>query len=88
MENYTHLGSAYFIHPSVNQKFIDEIYNQIKHFEKELNCRLGITQLPTHGLSIRILSNRTQYIESILEKAQSYIANELYDREINFLRKY
>lgn len=88
MENYTHLGSAYFIHPNVNQRFIDEVYDQIKHFEKELNCRLGISQLPTHGLSIRILSNRTQYIEKILETVQAYIANMLYDRNLNFLRKY
>ncbi|MFI3133723.1 urease accessory protein UreD, partial [Staphylococcus warneri] len=48
----------------------------------------GISQLPTHGLSIRILSNRTQYIEKILETVQAYIANMLYDRNLNFLRKY
>ncbi|EEE50075.1 urease accessory protein UreD [Staphylococcus capitis] len=88
MEDYTHLGSAYFIHPEVNQNLIDDIYKQVSHYENELNCRLGITQLPTHGLAIRILANRTQTIEKILTKVQSYIAQVLYQREIDFLRKY
>lgn len=88
MEDYTHLGSAYFIHPEVNQNLIDDIYKQVSHYENELICRLGITQLPTHGLAIRILANRTQTIEKILTKVQSYIAQVLYPREIDFLRKY
>lgn len=88
MEDYTHLGSAYFIHPEVNQNLIDDIYKQVSHYENELNCRLGITQLYTHGLAIRILANHTQTIEKILTKVQSYIAQVLYQREIDFLRKY
>ena len=43
MEDYTHLGSAYFIHPEVNQNLIDDIYKQVSHYENKLNCRLGIT---------------------------------------------
>ena len=33
MENYTHLGSAYFIHPDVNQSFIDDIYTRLLIFK-------------------------------------------------------
>ncbi|MDY4021077.1 urease accessory protein UreD [Staphylococcus borealis] len=88
MEHYTHLGSAYFIHPKVTQKFIDEVYEEIKDYTLKYNCRLGITQLPTHGFTVRVLSNMTQEIEEILNTVQSYIANKLYDRQIAFLRKY
>ncbi|MGO3048844.1 urease accessory protein [Staphylococcus casei] len=88
MENYTHLGSCYFIHPQVNQKFIDSVYDQIKHFQQAYDCRLGITQLPTHGFTIRILSNKTQVIEKILTTLQSYVLKQIFDRDLDFLRKY
>ncbi|MGI2315506.1 urease accessory protein UreD, partial [Staphylococcus cohnii] len=55
---------------------------------KLYNCRFGITQLPTHGFSIRILSNKTQIIERILNAVQTYVAQHIFDREVNFLRKY
>jgi len=88
MEDYTHLGSCYFIHPSVNQKFIDAVYEHIKHFQQQFDCRFGITQLPTHGFSIRILSNKTQVIESILNTLQCYVVKQIFDRDVDFLRKY
>ena len=88
MEDFTHLGSAYFIHPEVNQNFIDEVYECIANFENHYNCRLGISYLPTHGFAIRILAHRTQIIEKILTHVQSYIAQKLYQRHLDFLRKY
>ncbi|WP_436854331.1 urease accessory protein UreD [Staphylococcus caeli] len=88
MEDYTHLGSCYFIHPDVNQKFIDAVYEQIKHFQLQYDCRFGITQLPTHGFSIRILSNKTQVIEAILNTLQRYVVKQIFDRDVDFLRKY
>ena len=88
MENYTHLGSAYFIHPDVNQSFIDDIYVAVADFQKQYDCRIGISQLPTHGLAVRILTKRTQIIEEILTRVQSYINQTIYHRQINFLRKY
>ncbi|MCG2137202.1 urease accessory protein UreD [Staphylococcus epidermidis] len=88
MENYTHLGSAYFIHPDVNQSFIDDIYATVADFQKQYDCRIGISQLPTHGLAVRILTKRTQIIEEILTRVQSYINQTIYHRQINFLRKY
>ncbi|SCS41897.1 urease accessory protein UreD [Staphylococcus caeli] len=88
MEDYTHLGSCYFIHPSVNQKFIDAVYEHIKHFQQQFDCRFGITQLPTHGFSIRILSNKTQVIEAILNTLQRYVVKQIFDRDVDFLRKY
>lgn len=88
MENYTHLGSCYFIHPEVNQNLIDDVYDQIKHYQKEYDCRFGITQIPTHGFSIRILANKTQIIERVLNTVQTYVGNHIFDREVNFLRKY
>ena len=58
MENYTHLGSAYFIHPDVNQSLIDDIYVAVADFQKQYDCRIGISQLPTHGLAVRILTKK------------------------------
>lgn len=88
MEHYSHLGSCYFIHPDVNQKFIDNVFDQIKHLQQVYDCRFGITQLPTHGFSIRILSNKTQVIEKILTTLQTYVVKEIFDRDVDFLRKY
>lgn len=88
MEHYTHLGSAYCIHPEINQTFIDQVYGDIQDYTQQLDCRIGITQLPTHGFTIRILANQTQHIETILGRCQSYIVKQLYDREVDFLRKY
>ncbi|WP_047504695.1 urease accessory protein UreD [Staphylococcus sp. ZWU0021] len=88
MEDYTHLGSCYFIHPSVNQKFIEQVYEEIKHFQHKYDCRFGITHLPTHGFSLRILSNKTQVIESIITAVQCYVVKQIFDRDVDFLRKY
>ncbi|PTE74634.1 urease accessory protein UreD [Staphylococcus devriesei] len=88
MENYTHLGSAYCIHPDVTQKLIDTVYDKIKDYTKTYDCRIGITQLPTHGFTVRVLSNMTQEIEEILHTVQAFIAQQLYDRQLDFLRKY
>ena len=52
MEGYTHIGSCYFIHPEVTQKYIDSIYDEIKHVAQQYDCRFGITKLATHGLTI------------------------------------
>ncbi|MDU6780831.1 MAG: urease accessory protein UreD, partial [Staphylococcus epidermidis] len=37
---------------------------------------------------VRILTKRTQIIEEILTRVQSYINQTIYHRQINFLRKY
>ncbi|EHJ09045.1 urease accessory protein UreD [Staphylococcus simiae] len=88
MEGYSHYGSAYFIHPDVNQKLIDQIYDAVKDYLTTYDCRLSISQLPTHGLAIRILAYRTQTIEKILGTIQGFIAEHIYDRQLDFLRKY
>lgn len=88
MEGYTHLGSCFFIHPQVTQKMIDMLYDEIKHFQQTHDCRIGITKLATHGFSLRILSNKTQLIENILTTTQQYVNQTIFNRDINFLRKY
>lgn len=88
MEGYTHIGSCYFIHSSVTQKYIDAIYDEIKAIAQLHDCRFGITKLPTHGMTIRILALKTNVIEKILAHVQDYIVRTTYDRETHFLRKY
>ncbi|EHJ08622.1 urease accessory protein UreD, partial [Staphylococcus simiae CCM 7213 = CCUG 51256] len=36
------------------------IYDAVKDYLTTYDCRLSISQLPTHGLAIRILAYRTQ----------------------------
>ncbi|RZI00332.1 urease accessory protein UreD, partial [Staphylococcus condimenti] len=88
MEGYTHLGSCYFIHPDITKQTIDELYEVMKPFMTENDCRIGITELATHGLAIRILAHQTDIIESILKEVQSNAVNQFYNRDVNFLRKY
>ncbi|MGS0652929.1 urease accessory protein UreD [Staphylococcus arlettae] len=88
MENYTHLGSCYFIHPQVNQHFIEDLYEHIKPLAKQYDCRVGITLLATHGLSIRVLSNKTNIIEHLFSQVQSYVVEQIFHRPTPFLRKY
>lgn len=54
----------------------------------ENECRIGITELATHGLAIRILAHQTDIIESILKEVQNNVVNQFYNRDVNFLRKY
>ncbi|MCU5745409.1 urease accessory protein UreD [Staphylococcus sp. SQ8-PEA] len=88
MEGYTHLGSCYFIHPKVSQKLIDRVYEVMKSSAQHDDCRLAISQLPTHGFNIRILAFKTQVIEQVLNAVQSHVVQTLYNRSVNFLRKY
>ena len=55
MEHYSHYGSAYFIHEDVNQKLIDSVYETISSYSNTFDCRVAISQLPTHGFAVRIL---------------------------------
>ncbi|MBO0926833.1 urease accessory protein UreD [Staphylococcus sp. 30400_3112M30941] len=88
MEHYSHYGSAYFIHSEVNQKLIDKVYETIQPLASTFDCRIAISQLPTHGFAVRILAHRTQVIEKLLGAIQGYIAENIYDRKLDFLRKY
>ena len=88
MEGYTHLGSCYFIHPDITKQTIDELYEVMKPFLTDNQCRIGITELATHGLAIRILAQQTDLIEDILKEVQIKVVQQFYNREVNFLRKY
>lgn len=88
MEGYTHLGSCYFIHPNITKQTIDELYQVMKPFLTDTQCRIGITELATHGLAIRILAHQTDLIENILKEVQIKVVQQFYNREVNFLRKY
>ncbi len=88
MEHYSHYGSAYFIHEDVNQKLIDSVYETVEFLIAIHSIVVLLLQLPTHGFAVRIFAYRTQIIEKILGTIQSYIAENIYDRKLDFLRKY
>ncbi|MCD8889008.1 hypothetical protein K2V59_05595 [Staphylococcus arlettae] len=55
---------------------------------KQYDCRVDITLLATHGLSIRVLSNKTNIIEHLFSQVQSYVVERMFHRSTPFLRKY
>ena len=63
MEDYTHLGSCYFIHPEVNQSFIDDVYDHIKHYQKYIiavlalrNCQHMVSVFEFYQIKHKLLS--------------------------------
>ncbi len=85
MEHYSHYGSASFIHEDVNQKLIDSVYETISSYSNTFDCRVAISR---KYLCSSEVFYRTQIIEKILGTIQSYIAENIYDRKLDFLRKY
>lgn len=88
MEGYSHLGSCYFIHPDANKETVEELYEIMAPYAKQEDCRIGITELATHGISIRILAHQTDLILVILNDVQQQLVRKHYDRDVDFLRKY
>lgn len=86
MEGFTHYGSCFFIHPELEESLVLELREIIEPFKN--NCRLGISMLPTHGISVRILANMTEHIEEVFWEIQSYVTEKYFNRQIDFLRKY
>ena len=48
------------------------------------NNTIAVLVLPTHGFTVRVLSNLTQEIEEVLTRVQAYIADKLYHRQLDF----
>lgn len=86
MEGYTHYGTALFIHPDIDKQIIPKL-RKITEKYKDV-CRVGITMLPTHGISIRVFANMTEEIEAVFLDIQNDIAQKYYNRKVEFLRKY
>lgn len=79
LEGYTHIGTMLFLDKRVNAAFVDELREEL--LEMSEKARIGISLLSVNGLSIRILANTTDCIESIFTECETYINQKLLKRE-------
>lgn len=86
MEGYSHLGSMIIINDKVDSQLLDRIYQAISSHSQDF--KLGLSELPIPGFTIRILANQTQLIERIFSDIHNIVYKEWYDRTPSFLRKY
>lgn len=87
MEGFTHLGACFYISPHVNQKCVEAINEVVENHINE-TCRVGVTLLPTHGLTIRILANSTDVINRVIHEVHQFVMSTYHEEDAQFLRKY
>lgn len=79
LEGYTHIGTMYFLDQRVNASFIDKLREELLRISKQ--ARIGISLISVKGISIRILANSTDCLESIFSYCETFISNRLLNRE-------
>lgn len=87
MEGFTHLGACFYISPHVNKKCVEAINEVVENHISE-TCRVGVTLLPTHGLTIRILANSTDVINRVIHEVHQFVMSTYHEEDAQFLRKY
>lgn len=87
MEGFTHLGSCFYISPHVNQKCVEAVQEVVEKHISE-TCRIGVTLLPTHGLTVRILAHSTDVINRIIHEVHQFVMATYHEEDAQFLRKY
>lgn len=87
MEDYTHMANCFYINPSVNQKTVEAIQDVVASMINE-SCRIGVTLLPTHGLTFRILANSTDVIKRVIDAVHQFVMQTYHEEDAQFLRKY
>lgn len=79
LEGYTHIGTMLFLDKRVKAAFVEELREELLGMAEK--ARIGISLLCINGLSIRILANTTDCIESIFTECETYINQKLLKRE-------
>lgn len=87
MEGFTHLGSCFYISPHVDKKCVETIQDRISQYNQE-TCRIGVTLLATHGLTLRILAHSTDIINRVIHDVHQFIMTTYHKEDAQFLRKY
>lgn len=86
MEGYSHTGMLLVLHESIDEEFINTVYERLNTMN--LEARFGISELPVKGFMLRILSHSTKTLEQLIYQAHDYIRSSLLDRENIQWRKY
>ncbi len=52
------------------------------------DCRVGVTLLPTSGLTFRILAHSTGTIQEVINAVHQFVMTTYHEEDAQFLRKY
>ncbi|WP_409304161.1 urease accessory protein UreD [Peribacillus sp. SCS-155] len=86
MEGYTHVGSFFIVHPKVDKKFLDCLYETLEESQAEV-C-FGISALPGGGAILRMLASTTRDMEKMIARAHAFARRELLEKDVVVWRKY
>ncbi|WP_226584331.1 urease accessory protein UreD [Halobacillus litoralis] len=86
LEGYTHVGSFVIFHPEASRTFGDRLYEEVASFD--LSVRLGISNMESGGIVVRLLGNKTQTLESVMDRIHTFARKELLKKEKITWRKY
>lgn len=86
LDGYSHLGSLIIIGDKTAPEFVDRLYESISL--AEFNVKLGLSVLTVPGISLRVLANSTQEIETIFAMCVQLVRKEWFDKKRIPLRKY
>lgn len=86
MEGFTHMGSMIVVGEKTDSKLIDRLYDAIH--DKSNKYKMGISQLPVSGFTLRIFANSTQVIERAFNECHHIIKQEWFQSSPSSLRKY
>ena len=85
LEDYTHIGTFFMIHPKVDEQLIEKIREELGSIN---HSRFGISALSTKGLSVRVLAFSTPDVEEIFSKCEGIIRYQLENKEMIEWRKW
>ncbi|WP_263492104.1 urease accessory protein UreD [Bacillus sp. RAR_GA_16] len=84
LEGNTHIGSLFFIHPSVSEEWIETLREELSSFP---DAHFGVSMLPIPGCCFRILAKRTSRIEKVFAAIETFIHRTIYNQSAISWRK-
>jgi urease accessory protein len=79
LEGYSHIGTMVYIDQKLDEAFIEMLRNQLAVYSP--NARVGLSMLSVKGMSIRILANSTDIIETIFSTCEECIYSRLLQQD-------
>lgn len=79
LEGYTHIGTMFYIHSEITNKWIELVRSELSVLTNQ--ARIGVSMLSCNGLIVRVLSNCTPLIEDLFKECESLIRKLLHLEE-------
>lgn len=86
MEGYTNYGTAIVIDRRINEKFVEELREEVEKLN--LDIKFAISIIEVNGFVIRVLGNFTQDIQKSIYLCINHIRQKLFGSNKLNLRKY